>query len=104
MHTEETADYIRRLVYRGYMLPLLNKTFAGLENDSCDKGRTSSMFSVSVRIEHHRVPLPTRPIHGPEPTDMKIVEFLCCGKRIKLSERWDDVGACPFCATEVVIT
>ena len=47
---------------------------------------------------------PCRPIHGPEPADMKIVEFLCCGKRVKLSEHWYDVSECPFCRTGVVIT
>ena len=103
MHTEETACYLRRFVYRDCMLPLLNKTFASLEDSFRGQGRTAGIFSVSMRLEHHRVPAPVRPIHGPEPADMKIVAFLCCGERIKLSERWDHVSACPSCGTEVVI-
>ena len=104
MHTEETTNYLRRLVYQDYILPLLNKMFAGLENDFRGQGQTGGMFSVSLRFEHHRASSPCRPIHGPEPADMKIVEFLCCGKRVKLSEHWYDVSECPFCRTGVVIT
>ena len=104
MHTEETACYFRRFVYRDCILPLLNKTFAGLEDGGRGPAQTAGMFSVSVRFEHHRVLAPVRPIHGPEPADMKIVEFLCCGERIKLSEHWNYVRACPFCGTEVAIT
>ena len=103
MFTEETVRYIHRFAYRDCMLPLLNKGFAGLAGAFRSPSRSRGLLAISMAIEHRRVPVPVRPIHGPEPADMKIVEFLCCGERIKLSERWNEVTVCPFCGTEVAI-
>lgn len=103
MHTEATVEYLKRLVYREYVAPQLNRFFSGLE-DSFGRGRSSGGFlSISLEFHHSRSLLPVRPIHGPEAPDLKIVEFLCCGKRIKVSDRWVDIRTCTFCSTDVVL-
>lgn len=104
MHTEGTIEYLKRLVYREYVLPQINRLFSGLE-DSTRGGSSSKggFLSISLEFKHSRMPLPPRPIHGPEPGDLKIVEFLCCGKRIKVSELWMDIPVCTYCATPVAV-
>lgn len=102
MHTDETVDYLRRLVYREYILPQINNTFAGLEDAFPGGGDHSGGFlSIWFKFTHTRSLLPVRPIHGPEPVDMKIVAFLCCGKRIKVPEAWSAIEACCYCKTPV---
>jgi hypothetical protein len=105
MHTEETIDYLKRFAYRDYAVPKLNEMFSDLE-DSIGRGGSSGgggFLSISISFKHEPIPKPPRPIHGPEPADMKIVEFLCCGKKIKVSDRWMGVTACTFCGTEVAL-
>ena len=103
MHTPETVEYLKRLVYRDYLLPVINQTFSGLEDSPGRPGRGSGrgLFTVSVTFQHNRVPLPPRPIHGPESPDMKVVEFLCCDRRIKVPEPWNAVEACTYCKSPV---
>jgi hypothetical protein len=104
MHTEETVDYLKRLIYREYVLPQINSVFAGLEQ-SLGRGsrRAGGMFSISLSFKHSPSPLPPRPFHGPEPADYKIVEFLCCGKKIKIPDNFIDVHSCAFCGAEVAL-
>src|SRR5262249_4043292 len=103
MMTEETTDYLKRIAYREYVLPMMNQMFSGLQ-DSFGKSRRSGGFiSLSVEFKHTRTVAPVRPMHGPELADFKIVTFLCCNKKIKLSEWWTDVFLCSFCGTQVVL-
>ena len=95
MVTEETMLYLKRIVYREYVLPQMNQLMSGLE-DSCRGNKY-------LKITHSRPVLPVRPIHGPEPPDFKIVTFLCCNKKIKISEHCTDVRVCSFCGTQVVL-
>jgi hypothetical protein len=96
--TDETRAYLHRLITRELVLPMVHKAFRGLDNFSSPRG---GFFSVEFR--HERSILPPRPIHGPELPDMRIVEFLCCGEKIKVSEAWTGVKVCTFCGTPVVL-
>jgi len=103
MHTEETIEYLKRFVYRDYVVPMLNSTFSGLE-DSIGGGQSGGGFlSVSVSFKHEPMPIPPRPIHGPEPADMKIVDFLCCEKQIKVADTWVELDECIYCRTRVTL-
>lgn len=103
MHTDETVDYLKRFVYREYMVPMINSTFSDLE-DSIAGGQSSGGFlSVSVSLKHDPIPVPPRPIHGPEPPDMKIVNFLCCGEQIKIADAWTEIGMCIYCRSRVAL-
>lgn len=103
MLTEETMTYLKRIVYREYVLPKVNRMFAGIADSFGAPKRAGGFLSLSVEFTHSRSLLPARPIHGPEPADMKIVTFLCCKKQIKISERWSDVPLCSHCGTRVVL-
>jgi len=100
MHTEETVAYLKRFVVREYVQPMLNNAFSGLAGSL---GRGSRGGFISVRFEHTRSHLVVRPIHGPEPADFVIVEFLCCGKKMKVRETWQDVRSCIFCGAEAAV-
>lgn len=103
MLTEDTVAYLKRIIYREWVFPQMHKLFSGLEESLGSRGHSGGLFSISIELRHSRSVLPARPIHGPEPADLKIVTFLCCGKKIKISEGWTDVRACSFCGTEVVL-
>lgn len=103
MHTEETVAYLKRILYREVVIPQVNKLFSGLEKSSGTGGDPGGLFSISIEFKHSRSLLPVRPIHGPEPADQKIVTFLCCGKKIKVSEGWTDIHTCSFCGAQVVL-
>lgn len=94
--TDETMNYLKRFVMREYILPMTNNLFSGLD----DIGSRSGGF-LSIKIEHSRSIFPPRPVHGPEPPDMKIVEYLCCGKKAKVSDGWNLIDHCVFCGTSV---
>jgi hypothetical protein len=103
IHTGETIEYLKHFAYREYVVPMLNKTFSELE-DSLGGGNSGGGFiSISVNFKHEPIPVPPRPIHGPEPADMKIVEFLCCGKQIKVLDQCMDVNECVYCRTQVAL-
>jgi hypothetical protein len=99
MLTEETVNYLQRFALREYLLPMVNNMFSGLEDSF---GNSGGGF-ISVSFKHSRSILPPRPIHGPEPPDMKIVELLCCGEKIKIAEKWYDLQTCSFCGTPVAL-
>lgn len=101
MHTEETIEYLKHFVYRDYVVPMLNKTFSDWE-DSIGRGGGGGGF-ISISFEHEPMPIPPRPIHGPEPADMKIIEFLCCGKQMKVADNWMEVSECIYCRTQVTL-
>ena len=103
MHTRDTVDYMKRLVYREYVVPTLNRFTADLEKSFGRRGRSGGLFSVSMEFKASREIAPVRPMHGPESPDMKIIRFLCCGKRIKVPEAWWDVPACSYCGNKVLV-
>jgi hypothetical protein len=96
MLTEELTSYLTHLMMREFVLPMTNKLFSGLE----DLGKSSGGL-ISISVESSRSIHPPRPIHGPEPSDMKIVEFLCCKKKAKISDRWYWTELCVFCGCPV---
>jgi predicted RNA-binding Zn-ribbon protein involved in translation (DUF1610 family) len=101
--TEETIEYAKRIINRDYVLPMLDRTFGNLEDGNSRGARHGGFLSLSVRFEYHRPPRPPRPIHGPEPPDMTIVKFLCCGREAKIRDGWFGVSFCIFCQTPVAI-
>lgn len=103
MHTRETIDYMKRLVYREYVVPMLNRFTADLEQSFGRRPRAGGLFSISMEFKASREIAPVRPMHGPESPDMKIIQFLCCGKRIKVPEAWWDVAACSYCGNKVLV-
>jgi hypothetical protein len=57
MHTPETVEYLQRLVDRDYLLPLMNKTCADLEETlgRGSRGRGRGLFSISLKFTHARL-------------------------------------------------
>jgi len=105
MLTQTLVSYFERYAMREYVLPVVNKMFSNAADAFGGIGRGSSKGSISFEIifEHHRSVLPPRPISGPEPPDMTIVELLCCGKRAKILDGWHDLRLCPYCGTRVLL-
>lgn len=102
MHTAETVSYLKRFALREFALPKLYKRLAEFSESIRRMGsRGGGLFSVSISSNYERPPLPPRPIYGPDAPDMKIVHFLCCGKKIKISEGWTDITLCTYCETPV---
>jgi hypothetical protein len=103
MHTEETVVYLKRIINRELVLPLVNRWASGLEHAIGGRAHPGGLLSISVKFKHSPSALSVRPIHGPEPADYKIVTFLCCAKKIKISDNWTDVRVCSFCGAEVAL-
>lgn len=101
MQTAETVEYLKRVVYREYLLPQVNRMFSGLEDSLGRGGGGSGMFSISMSIEHDRSISPARPFHGPEPADMKIIDFTCCRRRAKVTDAWVAIEECCYCGQAV---
>jgi len=97
--TEDTIRYAKLLLTREVVLPMMHRAFSGLNN--MGSGLRNSFISIS--FSYDRGMLPPRPIHGPEPSDMKIITFLCCQKSIKVSDNWWQVSACTYCNEPVVL-
>lgn len=103
IHTEETINYLKRFLYREYVIPMLNRSFSDLE-DSIGRGHSGGGFvSISLSFKHEPITLPPRPIHGPEPADMKIIQFLCCNKQMKVHDSWNHLTACSYCRSPVTV-
>jgi len=103
MLTQTFVSYFKRYVMRECILPVMNKMFSRVADafGRSSRGRSKGLISFDVTIEHNRTILPPRPISGPEPPDMTIVELLCCGKKIKVLDGWYDLNLCPYCGTRV---
>ena len=97
--TDELVSYIRAIALREIMFPKINKMFGGLADTFGGPRPRDSL--LSIQLEHQRGVQPVRPLHGPEPRDMKIVRVLCCGRRFKVPDRWYDVSACPYCEAAI---
>lgn len=104
MLTLAFSEYLKRYIYREIMLPKINKMFSGFE-DTFNRPRSPSrgLFSIDIKFEHHDSILPSRPISGPEPPDMIVVELLCCEKRAKILDDWRDLVMCPYCGTKLAL-
>lgn len=103
MHTEETTEYLKRFALRDYALPMLNRILSEFADSLGNRSSGGGLISLSISMEHNPIPLPIRPLHGPEPADMKIVDFLCCGKKMKIADNWMNVSSCIFCGTAVTL-
>jgi hypothetical protein len=101
--TEETIEYAKRIVFRDFVLPMLDRTFGDLADQNSRAQRSGGFLSVSVRFTYDRPPRPPRPFHGPEPPDMKIVKFLCCDRKAKVLHGWISVSSCIYCQTLVTL-
>lgn len=94
--TEETVKYIQRYIMREIVLPMTNKALA-----RCDDLSGGTGGFLSINFQYSRGILPPRPIHGPDPSDMVEVSFLCCGKKAKISEKWTKLTYCIYCGARV---
>lgn len=103
MHTEETIEYLKMFAYRDYAMPMIDRMLSDFADSFGGRGGGGGLISFSISFEHKCPPTPPCPIHGPEPADMKIINFLCCGKKLKVADRWDDVSVCIFCGTQVTL-
>lgn len=96
MQTEETVQYLQRFAFREIVLPMFEQAFEGL-----DSRPKSGLISLSLSFDQGVKPV--RPIHGPEPPDMAIIDLQCCGEQIKVRNLWIEIGRCPFCRTAIQI-
>lgn len=102
MLTSEAIQYMHRFLIREIAIPKFNQAISrGLSSGNGSRKKSGGIFSIS--LEHHRSLRPCRPIHGPEPPDMKIVEFLCCERKAKIAKRWYSLEKCIYCQTPVAL-
>lgn len=95
--------YIERYAMREFVLPKVANMFRDFSDSFGSHRRSGGLLSVEVDFTYSKGVLPPRPISGPEPPDMKIVELLCCGKRVKIADNWSGLSRCPYCAAEVTL-
>ena len=55
MHTEETVDYLKRLINREIVIPQLNRFTSDLEDRFPSRGHSSGMFSISLEFNASRI-------------------------------------------------
>lgn len=97
-------SYLRRYMMREAILPQIRKMFSELADSSKrHRSRSKGLFSLTVEFKADDSLLPPRPISGPEPPDMTIVELLCCGKQAKILDGWRDLITCPYCGTKLAL-
>ena len=94
MLPDELLQYLTLQIKRQIIYPMIDKTFGRLA-DSTGK-------NDFIRLEYSGGSLPPRPIHGPEPADMKIIRLLCCEERVKISEAWNGMEQCPYCGEAII--
>ena len=102
--TATFSKYLERYIMREYILPQVNHLLGGFA-DSVGGNHSGSggPITFGIRVEHQRTVMPPRPISGPEPPDMIIVELLCCGKKVKILDGWYGLSRCPYCGTRVTL-
>lgn len=65
MHTEETVDYLKRLINREIVIPQLNRFTSDLEDKFPGRGHSGGMFSISMELKGSRIaPATTDPRSG----------------------------------------
>lgn len=102
MLTQIFVSYLQRYVTREFILPQINKMFSDFDSKSRSSGSRSKGFGIEMKLEYSKSVLPPRPISGPEPPDMIIVELLCCNKKIKIIDGYA-LNLCPYCGTNVIL-
>lgn len=105
MLTPTFVSYLERYATREYVLPMVNKMLSNVADGfgGSGRGRSRGLIAFEVSFEHHRSILPPRPISGPEPPDMTIIELLCCGKKAKILDGWYGLVLCPYCGTRALL-
>ncbi len=98
-HTSDTMKYIKSITLREIVLPMMQKIFSPLSN----LGNQNTGL-VSFSIKYDRGMLSPRPLHGPEPPDMKQIQFICCGKVAKVYEEWHWTKQCVYCGVPVILS
>src|SRR5258705_1045244 len=97
MHTEETIEYLKRFAYRDYALPMLNRMFSDFADSLTGGSGSGGFISISISVDHNKLPLPPRPLHEPEPGDMKIGGILCFWGTGKVVATLIDRNVCMVC-------
>lgn len=104
MLTPQLVRFLHRYINREFILPQIRRTFSGLEETfGRNRSRSKGFISINLKFEASNEPLPVRPLSGPEPPDMSLVELLCCNKQIKILSGWMNTINCPYCGGEAVL-
>lgn len=105
MMTSTFSSYLERFIMRECVLPKLYGVLSDVAQSS-STGRTHKsrgLLNISIVFDFNEPILPPRPISGPEPPDMTIVDLLCCNRRIKILDSWYALRLCSYCRAEVVL-
>ena len=102
MLTEEFQEYLKRFVMREYVLPSIHNMFSEFSDGIKQSSRSMSAFGIKITFDYDST-LPPRPISGPEAPDMMRIDMLCCGKSIKVRDRYFLVNRCPYCGEDVIL-
>lgn len=103
MLTSEFQEYLRRFIIREYVLPHIHSMFSELSDSMKRSSRSMGSFGIKFSFDYDST-LSPRPISGPEAPDMMKIDLLCCGKSIKVRDRYYYVDKCPYCEEDVVLT
>lgn len=105
MITDNLFNYLKHMIMREYVLPMIDKTLNDFSKELSKMNRSSSndFFRININTSHERSIKPPLPIHGPELPDMKLIKLLCCRNEIKISRKWDHMERCPYCGCEVKV-
>lgn len=101
--TQDFNRYLERYVYCEVILPRINGMFEDLADSIGYQKSGGGFLSIELSMEFNRSLNPPRPISGPEPPDMKIVDLFCCNKEIKIQESWNCEIYCPYCSSIEVL-
>ena len=101
--TQDFNRYLERYVYCEVILPRINGMFEDLADSIGYQKSGGGFLSIELSMEFNRSLNPPRPISGPEPPDMKIVDLFCCNKEIKILDNWNCGIYCPYCSSFEVL-
>lgn len=93
LHSEH-AEYMKRLVFREYVEPMLRQMF-----QSAFGGLKSTGL---VTVTHESGPRSVRPMLGPEPNDMVRIRCVSCHTCFKVSATWRGTVCCSGCGSELL--
>lgn len=105
MMTSTFSSYLERFIMRECILPKLYGVLSDTAQ-SLSTGRTHKprgLLSINIMFDFNEPLLPPRPISGPEPPDMTIVDLLCCNRRIKILDGWYALHLCSYCRAEIIL-
>ena len=90
--TTEQAEYAAAIAQARLLGPMMNEFGAGLNRLNRPGG--------AVRITTSSVNYPEPPPLGPEPNDMRVIDFTCHPEEpIKVPEDWEQPVHCAICGT-----